>query len=510
MNINSMIFLTAFLPGVFVLDRLFGLGGRKGHIPLQNVLLLLASLVFYAWGEPVYIVLLFFSIVLNYVMGLLLELSLRADAKAGGRASDGASAGSGAARTSEPKKAERSGIAHSLPSRLVLAAGVLANLGILGYYKYFNFFLRILNRMSGQQLFEMRDIPLPIGISFFTFGAVAYLADLYRGLYPAEKNPVDMALYMSFFPKISVGPIARYRDFGQQLKERTESLEKTAEGIRRFAYGLGKKVLVANVLGGCVDKIYGQDISNVTGAMVWCAALLYTLQIYYDFSGFSDMAVGLSKMFGFEICENFHYPYLSGSIQEFWRRWHISLSTGFRDYLYIPLCGNRKGKARTYLNLGIVFLATGLWHGATTAFLFWGALHGFFMIVERLGFKKVLDRSGFLKYVYTMVIVNFGWVIFRVANLQPAFAYIRRMITPWQYTASTWALRELINNRCILMAVLGVLGMGLIQAAVHRFAPALERLKGSVPEMLYCMLLTALSVLFLVNGTYNPAIYLNF
>lgn len=471
MSINSMLFLTAFLPAVFVLDRLC-----VRNIRLKNVLLLLASLVFYAWGEPVYIVLLLASILLNYGFGLLLG-HLHANKKA---------------------------------SQIALAAGVLCNLGLLGYYKYFDFFLRILNRLSGRQLFEMQNIPLPIGISFFTFGAIAYLADLYKGSYAVEKNVIDMALYMAFFPKVSVGPIARFKDFGAQLKARTESLQKTAEGIRRFAYGLGKKVLIANILGSCVDRIYAQDIGNVTGAMVWVAALLYTLQIYYDFSGFSDMAVGLSKMFGFEICENFNYPYLSGSVQEFWRRWHISLGSWFRDYLYIPLGGNRKGKVRTYLNLVIVWMATGLWHGATTAFVAWGMLHGLFIILERAGFKKILDRSKVFKYIYTELIVVFGWVIFRVGNLQPALAYIRRMLMPWKYTASTYAMRELLSNRCIAMAILGVLGMGLLQAFVKKFVPQLERLRGGALELVYCMFLIVASMLFLVNGTYNPAIYLNF
>ena len=366
MSINSMIFLTAFLPVVFVLDRLCV---RK--TVLKNILLLLASLVFYAWGEPIYIVLLLVSIAANYGIGLLL----------------------GCQRD------------ESVAAKTVLAAGILVNLGILGYYKYFDFFLRIVNRLTGSE-HEMRNIPLPIGISFFTFGAISYLMDLYRGHYEAEKNPLNMALYLSFFPKISVGPIARYRDFAPQLTNRQETVEKTAEGIRRFAYGLGKKVLVANIVGASVDKIYAQDITNVTGVMVWCAAILYAIQIYYDFSGFTDMAIGLGKMFGFDICENFNYPYLSGSIQEFWRRWHISLSSWFRDYLYIPLGGNRKGKARTYLNLAIVFFATGLWHGATTAFIAWGALHGFFIIVERIGFKKILDKIGFLRYVYTGLVVS--------------------------------------------------------------------------------------------------------
>lgn len=475
MSINSMVFLTAFLPIVFVLDRLC-----MRNIKAKNILLVLASLVFYAWGEPVYILLLIVSIALNYGFGMALE-------KLSGR---NAQPGMGA--------------------KLVLAAGVLCNLGILGYYKYFNFFLRILNKLIGQQLFEMQDIPLPVGISFFTFGAIAYLVDLYRGYYQAETNIVNMALYMSFFPKISIGPIARYKDMREQLRERTESLEKTAEGIRRFAYGLGKKVLIANVLGSCVDKIYGQDINNVTGAMVWCATLLYALQIYYDFSGFSDMALGIARMFGFEICENFNYPYLSASVQEFWRRWHISLSTWFRDYLYIPLGGNRKGKVRTYVNLAVIFLATGLWHGATTAFVVWGMLHGLFMILERIGLKKLLEKTRVIKYIYTEFVMMVSWVIFRVANLEPALAYIKRMLMPWRFTASTFAMRELVTNRCIVMAAAGLLGMGLIQTGIKKFCPAAERLRGGVLEMLYCMLLIALSMQFMVNGTYNPAIYLNF
>lgn len=471
MSINSMIFLTAFLPIVFVLDRLC-----VRSIRLKNILLLLASLVFYAWGEPVYIVLLLLSIALNYGFGLLIG-SLK-----------------------EKKRA----------AQLALAAGVLCNLGLLGYYKYFDFFLRILNRLSGRQLFEMQNIPLPIGISFFTFGAISYLADLYRGRYEAEKNLIDMALYMAFFPKVSVGPIARYQDFGTQLKERTETLQKTVEGIRRFAYGLGKKVLIANILGSCVDRIYAQDINNVTGAMVWVAAIFYTLQIYYDFSGFSDMAIGLGKMFGFEICENFNYPYLSGSVQEFWRRWHISLGGWFRDYLYIPLGGNRKGTVRTYVNLVIVWMATGLWHGATTAFVAWGMLHGLFIILERAGLKKILDRTKVFKYIYTELVVVFGWVMFRLGNLSPALAYIKRMVMPWRYTVTNYAMRELMSNRCIAMAAAGVLGMGLLQAFLKKFVPGAEKLKGSVPEMLYCMLLFVLSMLSLINGSYNPAIYLNF
>ena len=399
MSINSMIFLTAFLPVVFVLDRLCV---RK--TVLKNILLLLASLVFYAWGEPIYIVLLLVSIAANYGIGLLL----------------------GCQRD------------ESVAAKTVLAAGILVNLGILGYYKYFDFFLRIVNRLTGSE-HEMRNIPLPIGISFFTFGAISYLMDLYRGHYEAEKNPLNMALYLSFFPKISVGPIARYRDFAPQLTSRQETVEKTAEGIRRFAYGLGKKVLVANIVGASVDKIYAQDITNVTGVMVWCAAILYAIQIYYDFSGFTDMAIGLGKMFGFDICENFNYPYLSGSIQEFWRRWHISLSSWFRDYLYIPLGGNRKGKVRTYINLLITMLLGGLWHGASMSFIIWGAIHGVALAIHKFimgrfsSFKQLGSEMKpwrrVLGIFITFHLVCFGWIFFRADSLQTVNEMLSQICT---------------------------------------------------------------------------------
>ena len=483
MVFSSMIFIWAFLPVVFILDKIAGLPGRKGrllrkNVP-QNILLLLASLLFYAWGQPDYLWLLLVSILANYLLGFLM--------------------------------ASRRGALSAKTGRLILLiAGIAVNLGILGYYKYFNFFANTLNRVLGRQLLEMRQIALPLGVSFFTFQALTYLVDLYKEKIPAEKNILNMALYFSFFPKITQGPIEKYRDFGPQLAGRRQNLQKTGEGIRRFIYGLAKKVLIADVLGACVDAIYGFEIGNVNGSFAWIAALFYSLQLYYDFSGYSDMAVGLGKMFGFTICENFNYPYLSGSIQEFWRRWHISLSSWFRDYLYIPLGGNRKGKLRTYVNLGIVFLATGLWHGATSAFLVWGMFHGFFIIIERIGLKKVLERIGFVRYLYTELVVVFGWVLFRVANLGPALQYIKRMLTPWNDTSGAMALQELMSNRCMAAVIAGVLGMGLVQAALKKFCPSVEKLKGSLAEMLWCLILAAASMLLLINGTYNPAIYLNF
>ena len=467
MVFSSIIFLWVLLPCILLLYYV-------SPKPFKNGILTVFSLFFYAWGEPRYVVLMIFSVLLNYGFGRLVE-------KFG-------------------KK------------RWLLALCVTLNLLILGYFKYYNFLAEVLNPLL--RGFDIAlpaiQVTLPIGISFYTFQALSYVVDVYRGTIQAQKNIFHLALYISFFPQLIAGPIVKYHDVCEQIGNRQCTAEGMAYGIKRFSYGLAKKMLFANTFAATVDWMMEKPLAQLGTVNAWMLAVLYTLQIYFDFSGYSDMAIGLGKMFGFDFMENFNYPYISTSIREFWRRWHISLSTWFREYLYIPLGGNRKGQVRTYVNLLIVFFATGLWHGATTAFIAWGALHGFFIIVERIGFKKILDKIGFLRYVYTGLVVLFGWVIFRVANLQPALQYIRRMLTPWQYTQSTYALRELIGNRCIVMAVVGVLGMGLLQAGIKRFCPTAEKLKGGVLELVYCMFLIAASMLLLVNGTYSPAIYLNF
>ena len=432
--------------------------------------------MFYAWGEPVYIVLLLVSIAANYGIGLLL-----------GRQRD-----------------------ESVAAKTVLAAGILVNLGILGYYKYFDFFLRIVNRLTGSE-HEMRNIPLPIGISFFTFGAISYLMDLYRGHYEAEKNPLNMALYLSFFPKISVGPIARYRDFGPQLVNRQETVEKTAEGIRRFAYGLGKKVLVANIVGASVDKIYAQDITNVTGVMVWCAAILYAIQIYYDFSGYSDMAIGLGRIFGFRFPENFRYPYLSGSITEFWRRWHISLGSWFRDYLYIPLGGNRKGSARQLLNILLVWLATGLWHGAAWNFVLWGLLYAILLTAEKLFLLRGLQKLRVLNHVYVLLFVTLGFVLFDASSVQDAAQSIRAMFggggLPLVSTESVYELRS-----CAVLLLLAVLGAMPLPKKLYTVAQhsRMGRMISAILEPVGLTALLAVCTAFLVDGSFNPFLYFRF
>ena len=373
MVFSSAIFLLAFLPIVFISNYFI----KKEY---SNYLLLIASLIFYAWGEPYLVLLMIFSILVNWFFGLLIDKTCNTSRK------------------------------------LILAGGIIIDLSILGYFKYAGFFVKIINFAVGSNLFPIPKISLPIGISFFTFQAISYIVDVYRGDTEASNNPVNVALYISFFPQLIAGPIVKYRDINKQIEQRSIRWDEVSDGFKRFIYGLGKKVIISNVLGSLVDTIYANEIGTISSVVAWLGAFAYTFQIYYDFSGYSDMAIGLGKMFGFNILENFNYPYLSGSITEFWRRWHISLGSWFREYLYIPLGGNRKGVIRTYLNLVAVFFFTGLWHGADLSFIIWGLYHGFFTILERAGFKKILDKSKILSIIATFFVVTIGWVMFRATD----------------------------------------------------------------------------------------------
>ena len=469
MVFSSMVFLWIFLPVVFV-------GSMIVHkTQFQNILLLAASLIFYAWGEPRYIFLLLFSVFMNWIFGLLID-RFRSRAK------------------------------------LLLTVNIVINLGLLGYYKYANFFLNTLNHLFPRAGIPLTNIALPIGISFFTFQAMSYVIDLYRGKYKVQKNLLNLALYVSFFPQLIAGPIVQYKDIDVQITQRTVTREKIAGGFRRFIYGLGKKVIIANLIAISVSKLFSLDASHLTGGMAWCAALFYSLQIYYDFSGYSDMAIGMGRMFGFEFLENFNYPYISASIQEFWRRWHISLSTWFKDYVYIPLGGNRKGKLRTYINNFIVFFLTGLWHGASWNFVGWGLYHGCFLIIERMGFNKVLKKSKVLSRVYTLLVAMIGWVFFNVEDIRHGFAIVVRMFLPWNYTYSMVNIGTLISVQTLLAVIFGILGCGLLQSVFK--LPALKGLsdkwKNSLPEAVYLTLVLCYSILLLANNTYNPFIYFRF
>ncbi len=382
MVFSSITFLVAFLP--VVLTGYYCLSTIK----TRNLLLLIASIFFYSWGEPKYIFLMILSIIINYIVGLLME------------------------------KHER-----RIYRTSYLFLGVSINLLFLFYFKYFNFSLAILNRIlsfSGMDGFGMRSIILPIGISFYTFHSLSYIFDVYAQRVTPERNILNLGLYISFFPQLIAGPIIRYHDIKDQISNRVHNIDGFSEGIERFIVGLSKKVLIANTVGGVADRIFNLPYASVSTYYSWIGILAYTLQIYYDFSGYSDMAIGLGKMFGLHFLENFNYPYISRSISEFWRRWHISLSRWFKDYLYIPLGGNRKGLIRTMVNLFIVFLCAGAWHGASFNFIIWGLGHGFFLSAEKLFKDRIRIKENILtkfsSHIYTLSTVIMLWVVFRVGT----------------------------------------------------------------------------------------------
>ena len=383
MVFSSPLFLFQFLPILFLTYFLI----KEKY---YNLTLLLFSLAFYAWGEPQNILLMLISIGVNYVFARLIDSSPR----------------------------------WRVPG---LVLSVVYNLGILYIFKYFNFSVEILNRFCKASL-TVPTIALPIGISFFTFQIMSYVIDVYRKQAPVQKNILNLALYISLFPQLIAGPIVRYVDVAAHIQNRFSNWDKVYEGFLRFAVGFSKKVLIADRLSYLVDTTFSNSFPSLYGN--WIGMIAYTLQIYFDFSGYSDMAIGLGKVFGFQFLENFNYPYISQSIQEFWRRWHISLSTWFRDYLYIPLGGSRNGTVRTYLNLIIVFFLTGLWHGASFNFIVWGLYYAFFLVIERLGLKNILKKlPAALRHLYAVFVIMIGWVFFRANDLSSAISYIKGLFT---------------------------------------------------------------------------------
>ena len=468
MVFSSFVFLWIFLPVVLIGAYLTR---KKG----SNFFLLLMSLLFYAWGEPKYIVLLLLSITMNYCAGLIMSV------------------------TDDQRW-----------KKLLTGLIIAGNLFILGYFKYFNFFAGSLNQIFRTDIIPLRKIALPIGISFYTFQSISYIVDLYRGTIEVQRSWIDLALYISFFPQLVAGPIVKYKDISDYLHTRTLSMKQAIPGLKRFCFGLGKKVLIANTLGFTVDEILSHPISELSGILCWTAAAFYTLQIYFDFSGYSDMAIGLAETLGFRFRENFDLPYCSSSIREFWRRWHISLSTWFRDYLYIPLGGNRKGFIRTLVNLVIVFFATGLWHGAQWNFVLWGLYHGFFLILERLlPSEKVCKRwLKLLKHIYTMIVVCIGWVLFRADDVTMAFAQIRQMILP--KGNGYWSFAEIVDPITIIIFLAAVLlscGTGnYFSRKIRLQNQTAEEVIGSVSALI-CLFL---SLVMLANASHNPFIYFRF
>ncbi|HHW24629.1 MAG TPA: MBOAT family protein [Clostridiales bacterium] len=462
MIFSSTLFLFIFLPATLL--AYYAIPAK--HLKARNIVLLCASLIFYAWGEPKNIILMLLSIAANYVFGLLIG-----------------------------KFAENSG-----KKKLVLVLSIVFNLGMLGYYKYWNLFT----------FGKLWEVALPIGISFFTFQIMSYVIDVYRDEVAVQRSLFKLGLYISLFPQLIAGPIVRYADIELQLSERTTDLKKFASGIRRFIVGFSKKVLIANVVAVPTDTIFA--LESRPAATAWLGIICYALQIYFDFSGYSDMAIGLGRMFGFEFLENFDYPYISTSVREFWRRWHISLSTWFRDYLYIPLGGNRRGKLRTYINLVIVFACTGFWHGASWSFLIWGLYHGFFLVVERLGFGKVLERlPKFIGRMYTLLAVLFGWVLFRADNLTLAIKYMGDMLNFANF-GLTHAVSQLDNLKIITIIAGIIASMPVLGFIKKQFEKRGERgeATASVLSTAVCAVMFCFAIICLTGSDYNPFIYFRF
>ncbi|MGB7749707.1 MAG: MBOAT family protein [Verrucomicrobiia bacterium] len=458
-------------------------------IKLRNFWLLLMSLAFYAWGQIDFILLLLASTLMNYGLGLWVDRSERAAGR-----------------------------------KLAIAVAVFVNIGLLAFFKYADFVVRLLNSalpLAGIAPIHAPHIPLPIGISFFTFHALSYVMDVYRRKWKATTNPGHVALYIFFFPQLIAGPILRWSSIGPQLLQRAASLDGFAEGIRRFAGGLAKKTLVANTVALPADQIFSLPANELSAPVAWFGALCYTIQIYFDFSGYSDMAVGMGKMFGFTFMENFNFPYVAQSIRDFWRRWHISLSTWFRDYLYLPLGGNRVSEARTYLNLIVVFFLCGLWHGASLTFVVWGLYHGFFLVLERTRFGNLLAKlPQSLRHLYTVLVVMMGWVIFRAATFKAAGSYFT-VLFGRGHAPFAQPLPFYLTNEVLAAVFVGIAFSGpmwqWIKTACVKLAQALPAAgqtvalnSGRILEILLVLGLLLISSAWLAANTYNPFIYFRF
>ena len=464
MVFSSMVFLCVFLPAAFCLHLL--LPGMRA----KNFLLVVASLVFYAYGEPIYVILLVASSAGNYILARL---------------------------TGECPKIRK----------LTMTLAVVINLGLLVIFKYSGFLVDTFNSVTGAGI-PVPQVRMPIGISFFTFQALSYVIDVYRGDASVQKNFGKVLLYISFFPQLIAGPIVKYHDVEAEINNRKQTPEEIGKGIRRFIAGLSKKVLIANTMGLVADNLFGAAATGITGPGAWLGAVSYMLQIYFDFSGYSDMALGLGMMFGFHFHENFDYPYISASIREFWRRWHMSLSGWFKEYLYIPLGGNRRGKFRTVVNKMIVFVCTGIWHGASFNFLFWGIYHGFFLMLEEyipfIGTKGGQLKS-FFQHVYALLVVCVGFVFFRADTMKQGCFWIREMFTDfgWKASAMSLTLQQLTPVYLVTLA-----------AALVAAVPVNSMLKKYkwYEGFTYVLSLAgfALCVLSLAGGTYNPFIYFRF
>ena len=463
---SSEIFIFIFLPFTLLFYYLF-------PNKFRNYILLLASILFYAWGGLNYVFILLTSILINYLFGIFIS-----------------------------KYKENTSI-----KKLILSIGIVLNLILLFYFKYYDFTINNLNLIFRTNI-PLKEIVLPIGISFFTFQGMSYIIDIYRGAATVNKNIFSVSLYISLFPQLVAGPIVKYKDIDNQIRKRKETLKDFSYGIERFIIGLAKKVIIADVLASIVLSIIPNSNNIIDTPTDWLGIICYTLQIYFDFSGYSDMAIGLGYMFGFKFMENFKFPYTSKSITEFWRRWHISLSTWFKEYLYIPLGGNRTG--HTYLNLLIVFFVTGLWHGSSWNFIIWGLWHGFFIVIEKLIKNKnwYIKTPNIIKWCITMIIVIIGWVFFTFDNLKNALDFLLIMFGIKHNNLVTFEIGYYMNLRVIVWIIFSILlSTPLLTNILKKYN---SNNSFEIIKTVLLSILLILSIIFIVNSTYSPFIYFQF
>lgn len=458
MVFSSVLFLVFYLPIVCLIYYIAPLKWR-------NLVLLVVNLIFYGWGEPLLISVMLFSTVVDYINGYYV----------------------GKYRDSDRKKAKR-----------FMICSIVINLSLLAFFKYYDFVAMNLNSLG--LALPLLHLTLPIGISFYTFQTMSYTIDVYRNQADVQKNMVSFATYVTLFPQLIAGPIVRYKDVSEQMEERSHSASQFSQGIDRFIVGLSKKVLLANNIGMLWESIHAA--SNMSVVTAWLGAIAYGLQIYFDFSGYSDMAIGLGKMFGFTFLENFNYPYISKSISEFWRRWHISLGTWFREYVYIPLGGNRKGSTRTLINLAVVWFLTGLWHGASWNFILWGVLFGVCIMFEKAGFSKFLEKHPIFGHVYTLLIVACSWVIFALTDMTQIVAYFKVMFGQADFFNPA-TLVYLVNYAGYLVILL--VGCTPLVTNFFKKKPQFQKYRVVINAVLLVVCL-----MYIVDASYNPFLYFRF
>lgn len=464
MVFSSLTFLFLFLPCALLVYFLVPKSAK-------NAILFLCSLLFYAWGEPIYVGLMIFSTVLDYTCGRAVE-KYRGTSKA----------------------------------KIGLLVSVIVNLSLLCLFKYTDFLIGTVNSIFGCSI-PLLQLPLPIGISFYTFQTMSYTIDVYRGDAKAQHNIISFGAYVSLFPQLIAGPIVRYQTIADQIGERTHSFDKFGDGVKRFACGLGKKVLLANNIGLLWSTISGNG--NLTVISAWLGIIAYAFQIYFDFSGYSDMAIGLGKMFGFDFLENFDHPYCSKSITEFWRRWHISMGTWFRDYVYIPLGGNRKGLAMQLRNIAVVWLLTGFWHGASWNYVLWGMFYGVILIFEKFFLLKRLQKiPPFFAHLYTLLCIAVGWVLFGFENIGAGWTYLKAMFGGAAFCNSQAVYQALSYLPLLLLCVVAATPLGT--KVYHKLNEKCGAGLMTAADMTGIVAVMGLAVAFLISGSYNPFLYFRF